>query len=403
MDDNQNVEYPELEGRVSETYAMRVKTTLKNSLYDTYKMAIRWATDRLQKQEQGVVAFVTPASWIDGSVDAGIRACLPEEFDSIHVLNLLGDARIYGQEGRYQGEGVFGNATQSPVAITILVKNPNSEYDDCRIHYREIGSNLKRDEKLKILNESVSVNGFSDWQIITPNDHYDWIGQRSDTFTEFYPIGTKEAKAERADNAIFKLYSRGLATSRDPYVYNFSRDACAENANLMAQDYLAALSEMEASPELTESVAARRHTSNIRWDRELENNLRRGKRTDFDVNYIRQTLYRPFVKTNCYTDYTFANCKYQQDLIFPESSSENRVICVPGISSKKQFSALMTNSLPDLNLNDAGTQCFPRWQYPKPPSSQQITNENELKHDNISNKALHAFREHYNDRHHYNG
>ena len=395
-DDNKNVEYPELEGRVSETYAVRTAATLKNSLYDTYKMAIRWATDRLQEQENGIVSFVTPASWIDGNVDAGIRACLPEEFSSIYILNLLGDARIYGEQGRHQGEGVFGSATQSPVAITVLVKNSNAEYDNCRIHYREIGGHLKRDEKLKMLSESVSVNGFSDWQIITPNKHYDWIGQRSETFTEFYPIGTKQAKAGSADDAIFKLFSNGYKTSRDLYIYNFSRHACAENAQRMTQDYLNALSEFEENPELTESVVARRHTSNLRWDRELELKLKRKKKPRFNEEYIRKSAYRPFVATNCYADYTFANCKYQQDLIFPDSSSENRVICVPGISSKKPFSALMMDTMPDLNLNDAGTQCFPRWRYPKLTNTQQITSRNEPERiDNISDTALRAFRKHY--------
>ena len=43
--------------------------TLRNSLYDTYKMAIRWASDRIDKQ--GVIAFVTNGSWIDGNVDSG--------------------------------------------------------------------------------------------------------------------------------------------------------------------------------------------------------------------------------------------------------------------------------------------------------------------------------------------
>lgn len=86
------------------------------------------------------------------------------------------------------------------------------------------------------------------------------------------------------------------------------------------------------------------------------------------------------------------------DRIFPNSSSENRVICIPGISSKKLFSVLMTNTMPDVNLNDAGTQCFPRWRYPEPPAAQQITNDSEPKPiDNISNTALRAFRERYND------
>ena len=96
-DDNPNVEYPELEARVKDTYVARSTATLRNSLYDTYKMAIRWASDRIDKQ--GVIAFVTNGSWIDGNADAGVRACLAEEFSSIHVLNLRGNQRT-------QGEGV---------------------------------------------------------------------------------------------------------------------------------------------------------------------------------------------------------------------------------------------------------------------------------------------------------
>ena len=339
-DDNPNVEYPALEERVRETYVERSTATLRNSLYDTYKMAIRWASDRL---DEGIIAFVTNGSWIDGNVDSGVRACLAEEFSSVYVLHLRGNQRTQGERSRREGGKVFGSGSRAPVAITILVKNPNATHDGCEIHYRDIGDYLTREEKLAALREAVSIKGVNDWQRITPNAHYDWIDQRSDAFAEFYPLGTKEAKAGRADNAIFRLYSRGLATSRDAYVYNFSRDACSENARRMTENYLAALAEMEANAELTEVVAARRHASNIRWDRELENKLRRKKKTRFNEDYIRKSVYRPFVATNCYADYTFVNCKYQQDLIFPDSLSENRVICVPGIGGKKSFSALITN------------------------------------------------------------
>ena len=94
---------------------------------------------------------------------------------SIYVLNLKGDARVYGEQGRLEGEGVFGNVTQSPVAITILVNNPNVTHDGCFIQYRDIGEVLKRKEKLDALGEVVSITGFSDWQTITPNKHHDWI------------------------------------------------------------------------------------------------------------------------------------------------------------------------------------------------------------------------------------
>ncbi|MDE0084284.1 MAG: DEAD/DEAH box helicase family protein, partial [Candidatus Poribacteria bacterium] len=105
-DDNPNVEYPELEDRIRETYVEYSTMTNKNTLYDTYKMAIRWASDRIEKQ--GIVAFVTNGSWVDGNTDAGIRACLAEEFSSIHVLHLRGDARTSGERRRAEAGNVFG-------------------------------------------------------------------------------------------------------------------------------------------------------------------------------------------------------------------------------------------------------------------------------------------------------
>ena len=399
-DDNPNVEYPELEERVRDTYVARSTATLRNSLYDTYKMAIRWASDRIDKQ--GVIAFVTNGSWVDGNADSGVRACLAEEFSSIHVLHLRGNQRTQGERSRREGGKVFGSGSRAPVAIMILVKNPNATHEGCKIHYRDIGDYLTRQQKLEALTEAVSIKGISDWQAITPNAHYDWVDQRSDAFSEFYPLGTKEAKAGRADDAIFRLYSRGLATSRDAYLYNFSRDACADNAQRMTQDYLDALSELEENPELTADMASHRHSSNIRWDLNLKNNLERRKKTQFEDDYIRRTVYRPFIATNCYADYTFTNSKYQQDLIFPDSSSENRVICVPGIGGKKPFSPLMTDMVPDLHFNEF-SQCFPRWRYPQPANASNTTDtfqgfdEAPERIDNISDTALNAFRNHYRD------
>ena len=143
---------------------------------------------------------------------------------------------------------MFGSGSRAPVAITILVKNPNAAHDGCRIHYRDIGDYLNREEKLAALREAVSISGFSDWQTITPDKHHDWIQQRNDAFGQLYPMGSEDAKTGKADDAIFGLYSRGFATGRDAYIYNFSRDACAENAERMTQDYIAALSEIEGKP-----------------------------------------------------------------------------------------------------------------------------------------------------------
>ena len=400
-DDNPNVDYPQLEKRIENTYVSRSTATSKNSLYDTYKMAIRWASDRIEGR--GVIAFVTNGAWIDVSVDSGVRACLAEEFSSIYVLNLRGNQRTQGERSKREGGKVFGSGSRAPVAITILVKNPNAAHDGCRIHYRDIGDYLSREQKLEMLRETRSISGFNDWQEITPDKHHDWTRQRSNVFAEFYPMGSKDAKLGVADNTIFTLYSQGVNTARDAYLYNFSREACAANARRMTRNYLAALSDKQQDPQLTDDDAARRHSSDIKWDRELKNKLKRKKKTEFEEGYMRKSAYRPFVATNCYADYTFITMKYQTDRIFPDNSSENRVICVPGIGTTKPFSALMTDRMTDINLNAASAQCFPRHRYPKRTDSTDTSDalpgigDVPERIDNISDTALCAFREHYSD------
>ena len=400
-DDNPNVEYLELEKRVKDTYVERSTATLKNSLYDTYKMAIRWASDRVK--EQGIIAFVTNGSWIDGNVDSGVRACLAEEFSSIHVLHLRGNARTSGERRRAEGGNVFGGGSRAPVAITLLVKNPKATYDGCKIHYHDIGDYLTREEKLEVLREAGSVKRVDDWQTITPDQHHDWVEQSSVAFQQFYPLGSEEARAGKIDDAIFKLYSLGVATNRDAYIYNFSRDTCAENAQRMTQDYLAAISELDGNPELTVEEVVHRYSTSIKWDDTLKNRLKQKKKTEFKDGYIRKVSYRSLVATNCYSDYTFITRKGQMDRIFPDSSSENRVICVPGKGLRNPFSALITNTITDLNFCEAGARCFPRWRYPQPMDTSNTTREFQgfdeapERIDNISDTALRAFQEHYSD------
>ena len=401
-DDNPNVDYPELERRVAKTYAARSTATLKNSLYDTYKMAIRWASDRIG--EQGVIALVTNGSWIGGNVDSGVRACLAEEFSSIYVLNLRGNQRTQGERSRQEGGKVFGQGSRAPVAITILVRNPEAVHDGCRILYRDIGDYLRREEKLAVLREAGSIAGIEDWRTITPDRHHDWIGQRSEEFQKLYPVGSKAAKAGRTDEAVFKLYSNGYKTSRDAYVYNFSRDACAENAHRMVENYLGALRERDKfkngspSGEVINEITLR-HSSNVRWDQALKDNLGRRKPVTYSPDNVWSTQYRPFVKQHCYVDYVLVNRKYQMDSIFPASDSENRVICVPGIGSTKPFSALVADTMPDIQLMFNG-QYFPRYRYRERAEVQRelpgIESGRE-RLDNISDTALRAFRVRYND------
>ena len=108
-DDNQNLKYPKLDERIKETYAEASSATLKNSLYDSYIRAIRWASDRLK--DKGVIGFVTNGSFIDGNAADGIRKTLVKEFSRIYIFNLRGNQRTSGELSRKEGGKIFGSGS----------------------------------------------------------------------------------------------------------------------------------------------------------------------------------------------------------------------------------------------------------------------------------------------------
>ena len=276
-DNNPNASYPQLEQRVARTFAARSSGTNKNSLYDSYKMALRWAADRIH--DRGVIAFVTNGSWIDGNVDAGVRACLAEEFSSIHVLNLRGNQRTQGERSRQEGGKIFGQGSRAPVAVTILVRNPDAP-KNCRILYRDIGDYLSREQKLDKIREWKSIHGIGDWQTIQPDKHHDWIGQRDKLFESFYPVGSKEAKAGSYHNTMFEIYGKGFQIIGDSYSYSFSRMACASNILMVLEDYSKVLKTKKEQTK-TETV----------WHSGLKSKLAKNKKLSYQEEHIRIGAY----------------------------------------------------------------------------------------------------------------
>ena len=402
-DDNPNPSYPEMEKRIADTYAARSTATNKNSLYDTYKMAIRWASDRIG--EQGVVAFVTNGSWIEGNVDSGVRACLADEFTSIHVVNLRGNQRTQGERSRREGGKVFGQGSRAPVAITLLVRNPEATREGCRILYHDIGDYLKREAKLRILSDAKSIagvarmNGEVGWREVTPDQHHDWIRQRDAAFQDFYPVGTKEAKAGKGDDAVFRLYSQGFQTVGDKYFYSFSRRACAANARTMVGGYSTALQVREKHPGYTVNEAIGHEKTDIVWHSGLKSKLEVNKPIVYSPKHIRVAAWRPFVHQFLYCDPALAHRPYIMRTMFPVPDLENRVISVTGVGSNKPFSAFVFDRVPDLEAISKG-KCFPRWRYESPEIDQGdllASNPDVVRMDNITDTALRRFRVEYGD------
>ena len=126
-DNAQNQKYPTLEKSIESTYVGQSQANLNKSAYDSYVKAFRWASNRLDKTNGGVIGFVTNGAWIDANGLDGMRKCFEKEFSSIYVFNLRGNQRTSGELSRKEGGKIFGSGSRTPIAITILVKKGEHE------------------------------------------------------------------------------------------------------------------------------------------------------------------------------------------------------------------------------------------------------------------------------------
>lgn len=273
-DNNQNIGYPLLDERIRTTYAERSSATLKNSLYDSYIRAIRWASDRVGKS--GIVGFVTNAGFIDSNTADGLRKCLAEEFSSIYVFHLRGNARTSGEQRRKEKDNVFGLGSRAPVAISLLVKNPNAA-EHGRIYFRDIGDYLTREEKLGIVTEFGSVAGIGakgGWTEVTPDAHGDWLKQRDDGFAKFIVLGDKSGTEQEV---LFENYSSGVKTNRDPWVYGSSKIALRARMECMIAFYNAEVERYRKDGNGSDVDSFLNFDSaQISWTHEIKQDLERG-------------------------------------------------------------------------------------------------------------------------------
>ena len=230
-DNAQNLEYPVLDKRIAETYAENSTAALKNSLYDSYIRAFRWSSDRVSKNpDGGIIGFITNGGWLKSNSGDGFRKCLEEEFSSIYVFDLRGDQRTSGELSRKEGGKIFGSGSRAPITLTFLVKKPGYR-GKAKILYSDIGDYLSREEKLKILRDRRSIESREmNWQEITPNEHADWLAQRSELFKEYILIGDKH-NPNLKETFFTPIYSSGVCTGRDAWCWNFSNESLKSNIN----------------------------------------------------------------------------------------------------------------------------------------------------------------------------
>ena len=396
-DNNARMSYPTLDAAIESTYAARSSATLKNSLYDSYVRALRWATDRVG--DSGVIAFVTNGGWIDGNTADGIRLSLADEFSSLYVYNLRGNQRTAGELSRKEGGKVFGSNSRNTVAILIAVKS-SSDRTTSRIFYRDIGDYLTREDKLAIVADGTLSN--VEWSHVLPNFSGDWISFRTDHFSDYDALGDRKPKS--GVQVVFSEYSGGLKTNRDFWVYNFSQHTLVAKVRATIDYFASQLKRYELLVANSDSKGSAADLieyddSRISWSSGLIPRLERSESIVFDADNVRTAMYRPFCKQLVYFDDTLNDRRGRLPLMFPEHEDGNFGFYVTGAGSDRPFASLMTATIPDLAFwGSSSGQYFPRFTYQSPLHDQLTLDDSKNdgsagRIDNVSSTLLREYRE----------
>lgn len=398
-DGNRNLKYPVLDERIRKTYAERSSSGNNVSLYDSYIRAIRWASDRIK--ERGVVCFITNGGFLDGSTMDGMRKSMVDEFNSIYVFNLRGNQRTSGEQSRKEGGKFFDSGSRATVAITLLVKNPDSEKRG-QIHYYEVDDYLTREQKLGFVREANGIIQLPT-RTVLPNAQGDWVNLRDPAFATFMPLSPSDSGASAT---LFTIESNGLQTNRDPWAYNYSAAKLATNIHRLAANYNA---EVERYQKAVQAIPKKdwpapesfvdKDPTKVSWTSSLLPNVVRNRRIKVDDFNVIEALHRPYNKEYLYFDAVLNHRVGSWKRILPEKKSENLTIAVAGVGANKEFSALISNEIIDVQ-SLSNCKCFPLYYYEQAPKGDLLEGVGEsglVRRDAIADEALAAFQEVYND------
>lgn len=373
-DNNKNREYKIIDERIKETY-IKQSTAQKTKLYDMYSRFYRWAMDRID--ENGVIAFITNRSFIDSRTFDGFRKCIQDEFDFAYIIDTKSDVRANPKIAGTT-HNVFG--IQAGVAILFLVrkKQEGKRKHQCRIQYFAMDDFWLKEKKLLWL----ASNPLQEIQFeqITPDKNNNWINIADNDFEKLIPVCDKETKASKQSidsKSIFKLFTNGIVTNRDDWVYDDDEKFLLEKMKYFTNVY-------------NQSIKKGTTDLEIKWSRDLKNESSRGKKSEFNINKIRETLYRPFVRKRYYSEFIFSDMlTHNHYQIFGNTLDKSNIqIGFLSIISSHELAALCSNTLIDLCLlkqGNGGTQCIPLYVY----------DEEGNRHDNITDWGLEQFVAHY--------
>jgi predicted helicase len=382
-DNNKNREYQEIDKRIKQTYIFE-STAQKTKLYDMYARFFRWASDRLS--DNGILVFITNRSFIESRTFDGFRKTVANEFSDIYVVDLGGDVRANPKLSGTK-HNVFG--IQTGVAISFMVKRavPAKDKKPAKVHYARRPEMETADDKLSFLGSNPLRS--LDFEQVEPDKTHNWVNLTDNDFEDHIPLASKETKAAKTagkEQAIFKLYSLGVVTARDDWVYDFSKKALEDKVRFLIDTYnsdVVGLSDVHIQKVRNSSL-----NYSIKWTRSIKRSLEKGRKFQFEQAHIVAANYRSFVTSWMYKDPDLNEMPNLTKQIFGDGDKRTPCITIMGDSSGKSYFSLAIDRVPDYNFvspASGGTQTFPLTRLDQQGN----------KFDNITDWALKQFSANY--------
>ena len=361
-ENNKNREYPEIDARIKDTYIYE-STAQKTKVYDMYARFYRWASDRLDKN--GIIAFITNSSFLDSKTFDGFRKIVADEFSHIYIVDLGGNIR---NNPKLSGttHNVFG--IQTGVAIAFFIKTDKKGKTPAQIFYTRRDEMELATEKLDYL-RSTKISEIK-FERIHPDKNNNWLNLTDNDWDNLIPLATKEAKLSgslKEPKSIFNLFSLGVVTSRDEWVYDFDPSNLENKVRFLIDVYNSETKKHFGKTEQTKVAA--QLTQEIKWSRAVKQNLAKGIEYSFEKKRIVQCQYRPFVKRYLYFSKQLNEMQYRLPDIFPDGKPNTNTVIWLKLGAAIPFFALSIDSVPDL-LPAGGSACYPLYRYiPRPDRS----------------------------------
>lgn len=314
----------------------------QNWYRDDYIKFIRFAQDKMDKVDEGIVAVITNHSFLSNITMPGMRQSLLNSFDQLYVINLHGSAKKEENlpDGFAKDENVFD--IEQGVSMSFFIKKKGLSK---KVFYADFWGSRK-EKYQRSLNESIASIQWQELNPTTPN--YFLIPRDEQHSNEYYNFFSV--------TRIFKVFSLPLMTGRDLVTIRHTKNEIKDVLKVFNEKTEDQIREILKTGEDSRDWKISKAKSDI-------------TKTKSSDTHIKEVTYRLFDKR--FTYYT-GNAKgfhaSPQFKVCKNMLYKNLGLLVPRQLSKTEFKHVFcTNSIPEMCAVSTATkeqnQLFPLYVY----------------------------------------